>query len=79
MRVVRYFDSGFRIGLLAKEGRIYDHIIVMACPIDVKRVPCDDDSQYEYIDADPTKAQRQFRAAAKRLGITERARRLLNP
>lgn len=77
MRTVRIYRDGYRHGILAKEGNKWDTIIVMDCPIDIVRVPADDDTQFQYLDYPVDKAAKGFRKAAKSLGITARARDLL--
>jgi len=77
MKVVRIYRDGYRYGILTKSGTKYDHIVMMACPIDAVKVPADDDSQYQYADYPVEKAVKGFQKAAKSLGITKRAKALL--
>ena len=77
MKVVRIYRDGYRYGILAKSGTKFDHVVVMACPIDSVKVPADDDSQYQYTDYPVDKAVKGFKKAAKTLGITKRAKLLL--
>lgn len=77
-RVVRVYDNGYRLGILCKEGTKYDYAVVMECPIDSHKLPNDDETAYEivtHIDVD--RAICQFLSAGVSLGITERAKALL--
>lgn len=77
MNLVRIYQDGYRTGLLCKEGRVHAHVVVMGCPIDSVKVPVDDDTAMEYLGGDAEQAKAKFLDAAKRLGITERAKALL--
>lgn len=74
--VVRVYEDGYRLGLLAKEGNRWDHIVVIGVPIDVRRYPADN-PQYTYEEIDPVAMAGRLLDMAERFGITERARRLV--
>lgn len=74
----KVFDDGWRHGVVCKEGREYAHVVVMGCPIDSRRIQLDVlDDQVTYIERDGAQVARQMLDSGKRLGITERARKLL--
>lgn len=78
MFVVQYYDDGFRIGILAKEGTKYAQVIVRnGNSIGIKKFPVDDDSALDYLDYPIQKAVVLFLRAGKQYGITQAAKELL--
>lgn len=78
MFVVRYYEDGFRVGILAKEGTKYAQVIVRnGNSIGTKKFPVDDDSALEYLEYPVAKAVKSFLRAGKQYGITKAAKELL--
>lgn len=78
MFVVQYYDDGFRLGILAKEGTKYASVVCRnGNQITVKKFPVDDDSVLEYLDYPVNKAVSNFLEAGKKYGITQAAKELL--
>ena len=78
MFVIQYYDDGFRIGILAKEGNKYASVVCRdGNSITVKKFPADDDSLFDYLDYPVEKAIKKYLAAGKKYGITKAAKELL--
>lgn len=78
MFVVQYYDDGFRIGILAKEGTKHASVVCRdGNSITVKKFPVDDDGAFNYLDYPVDRAIKKFRESGKKYGITQEARKLL--
>ena len=75
MQVIRYHsDHGHVICLLAKVGRKFISLIPMdARGIRVKRVPLAEKRYFKELDYSIPKAKKQFRASARKFGVTKEA------
>lgn len=77
MNLVRYFDDGWRVGLLVKEDDRFAHVVIITpSRVDCVRLPSDDDSLIEYLDHSAAARTDIIRIAYTR-GVTVRAAELL--
>ena len=78
MKLIRYYDDGYRVGLLVKETNAKVYALTIGASI-VDRIvfPADDDDAFEYLDYPDNKARTQFLRVARERGITVRAAILL--
>jgi hypothetical protein len=78
MNLVRFFDDGFRVGLLVKQGDVHDHVVAFRRhKVRVLRFAADNDQLLTYVDGDADRARRRFLALGKTRGITDAAQQLL--
>jgi hypothetical protein len=80
MKLIRFYDDGWRVALLVKEGNVYAHLIPMdSRGLRVKRVPADQELEFEYLDPGllPGAIER-FRKFGTQVGMTQAVRNYLD-
>lgn len=74
---VRYYGAGGMVHAVRRRGRKLNHLVVLDHPITIVEVSHEEDAHITSIERDLRPAVNRFLDAAKRCGITEGARRLL--
>lgn len=80
MKLIRFYDDGWRVALLVKEGNVHAHLIPMdSRGLRVMRVPADQELEFEYLDpAQLPGAIARFRAFGLQVGMTPAVREYLD-